>query len=60
MALFIGYLVLNLCRVFLYIFEITLWRNKKIDPTAKKVKRRTFAKIFINLSEVALLFIFLA
>jgi hypothetical protein len=59
MVLFNGYLVLNLGRVILYIFEIKLWRNKKIDPTAKKVKRRTFAKIFINISEVALFFIFL-
>jgi predicted small integral membrane protein len=53
------YLFLNLARIFLYIFEITLWKNTKIDPTAQKVKNRTFVKIFINLSEVALFFTFL-
>jgi hypothetical protein len=36
-----------------------LWKNKKIDPRAKAVKRRTLFKIIFNISEVILILIFL-
>ena len=54
MGLFSGYLVLNLFRCCLYTYEILLWSNFKIDPTAVRVKRRTFAKVFCILTEVGL------
>jgi len=50
---------LNFARLFLYSFEIILWKNKKIDPTAKNVKERYFSKIFINITEVSLFLMFL-
>jgi len=59
MLLFIIWFFCCFARLFLYSFEIILWRNKKIDPTAKKIKRRTFAKVFINITEVSLFFMFL-
>ena len=59
MLMLILYLFQNLGRVFLYFFEIKIWRNKKIDPTAKALKRRTFFKVIFNISEVTLFFIFL-
>jgi len=39
------------------IFEIRLWKNKRIDPTVVYYKRRELLKTIINISEVAIFFV---